>query len=93
MRSFPVSIVRGKLATVTLSGVVIDYTTSEPRARVVRLHDKHGNLITSTQSAAIDGAYSITLTGNENDEFEIIVQGEYGERGEILNHVVGEINV
>ena len=87
------SLVRGKLAAVTLSGIVIDYTTSEPRARTVRLHDKHGALITSTQSAAIDGAYSITLTGNENDEFEIIVQGEYGERGELLNHVVGEPNV
>ena len=93
MRSFPMSLVRGKLAAVTLSGAVIDYTTSEPRARTVRLHDKHGALITSTRSAAIDGAYSITLTGNENDEFEIIVQGEYGERGEMLNHVVGEPNV
>ena len=93
MRSFPMSIVRGKLTTATFSGVVVDYTTYEPKSRIVRIHDKHGNLITSTQSAAIDGAYSLTVTGNKNDEFEIIVQGEEGERGEILNHVVGEINV
>ena len=56
---------------------------------MVRLHDKVGNLLTSTNSSSVDGTYSISFAGNINDEFEIIVQGERGERGELLNHVIG----
>lgn len=60
---------------VTVSGTVTS-DASAPLARTVRLHDRHGNLLQTTTSNPITGAWSMIVNGSALDRFEVVVMGD-----------------
>lgn len=62
-------------AAVSFAGTVTS-ASSAPLARLVRLHDRHGNLLKTTASSPVTGAWSMTTNGSVKDRYEIVVMGD-----------------
>ena len=62
-------------SVVTISGTVTSESMA-PLARTVRLHDRHGNLLQTTTSNPITGAWSMIVNGSALDRFEVVVMGD-----------------